>query len=97
MPILQAADEAVAALTSKDISEVKAYATPPKDIMTVMAAVMTVLGKNNCDWAAIKKEMNDQKFMSRIIGLDKQNMSEAVMKRIEVYTKRDNFLPQILF
>ena len=61
-----------------------------------MMAVMTVLGKTNIDWAGIKKEMAIMGFMDRITGLDINNMSETVMKRIEAFTKRDNFLPQIL-
>ena len=61
-----------------------------------MSAVMTVLGKPNSDWAAVKKEMTDPKFMDKIVGLDKNNMSETTMKKIEAYTKKDNFLPQIL-
>ena len=44
MPILEAANDAVGNLSNKDISEVKAYATPPKDIMMVMASVLTTLG-----------------------------------------------------
>ena len=96
MPILEAANEAVGNLTKKDIGEVKAYANPPKDIMNVMSAVMTVLGKHNADWNTVKKEMADPKFMDRIIGLDKDNMSEATMKKIEAYTKKNDFLPAIL-
>jgi len=65
--------------------------------MNVMSAVMTTLGKNNLDWAGVKKEMNDVKFMDKILGLDKENMAESTMKKIEAYTKKDNFLPQILF
>jgi len=96
MPILQSANEAVGNLSKKDIGEVKAYANPPKEIMNVMSAVMTVLGKPNADWAAVKKEMTDPKFIDRIMDLDKDNMSETTMKRIESYTKKDNFLPSIL-
>jgi len=96
MPILEQANEAVGNLNKKDIGEVRAYANPPKDIMNVMAAVMTVLGKHNADWAFVKKEMTDPKFMDRIVNLDKDNMSEATMKKIETYTKKNEFLPQIL-
>ena len=96
LPILQAANEAVSNLTKKDIGEVKAYANPPKEIMNVMSAVMCVLGKANADWAAVKKEMTDPKFMDKILTLDKDNMPEKTMVKIEAYTKKDNFLPQIL-
>ena len=61
-----------------------------------MMAVMTVLGKFGANWAEIRKEMANPNFMDRITGLDINNMSETVMKRIEAFTKRDNFLPQIL-
>lgn len=96
MPILEAANEAVGGLTKKDIGEVRAYATPPKEIMNVMSAVLTVLGKPNADWPAVKKEMTDPKFMDRIVNLDRDHMSEATMKRIEAFTRKDNFLPAIL-
>jgi len=96
MPILDAANEAVGQLTNKDIGEVKAYANPPKDIMNVMSAVMTVLGKVNADWATVKKEMTDPRFMKKILELDKEHMPDVIMKRVEAYTKKDNFLPAIL-
>ena len=66
-PILESANKSIGNLTKRDIGEVRAYANPPKDIMNVMSAVMTVLGKANADWAAVKKEMTDPKFMDRII------------------------------
>lgn len=96
MPILERSNQAVGNLSKKDIGEVRAYNSPPKDIMNVMSAVLCVLGKPNSDWPAVKKEMTDPKFMDRIVHLDKNNMPEATMKRIEAYTKKDNFLPQIL-
>ena len=58
-----------------------------------MSAVMTVLGKFNADWATVKKEMTDPNFIERIRCLDKDNMSEQTMKRIEAFTKKENFLP----
>jgi len=45
----------------------------------------------------VKKEMTDSKFMDRILGLDKNNMPEKIMVKIEAYTKKNDFLPQILF
>jgi len=87
MPILEGCNQAVGNLSKKDIGEVRAYNSPPKDIKNVMSAVLCVLGKPNSDWPAIKKEMTDPKFMDRIVKLDKNNMPEATMKRIEAYTK----------
>ena len=96
LPILASANEAISHLTKKDLAEVRSYANPPRDIMTVMSAVLTVLGKDKPDWATVKKELTDPKFMHKVINLDKDNIPEIIMKRIEVFTKKDNFLPQIM-
>ena len=95
LPALEEADEAVGSLDKKAIGEVRAYTAPPKDIRNVMAAVMTVMGRPT-DWAAIKKEMADPKFMDKIKGIDKDNLTETTMKKIEAFTKQDQFHPSIL-
>ena len=84
LPYLEASNKAIGtlSLTKSSIAEIKAYSAPPRDIMTVMAAVMTLLGKSNLDWASIKREMTDPKFSDKIMCLDKDNMSEETMKRI---------------
>jgi len=38
---------------------------PPKDVATVMAAVM-VLFKKPKDWVSVKKELNDPKFVPNL-------------------------------
>ena len=43
-PELLAAQAAIESLDSKSIAEVKAYNTPPPAVMTVMSAVMIILG-----------------------------------------------------
>lgn len=97
MPILEAAQDAVKMLNKKDIGEVKAYANPPKDIMNVMSAVMTVLNKPGSNWPDIKKTMTNQSFMDWIVNFDPETqVNETIMRKIEVYTKKDNFTPKIL-
>jgi hypothetical protein len=86
LPALEEANEAVQSLDKKSIGEVRAYTQPPKDIKNVLGAVMTVLNKP-IDWPSVKKEMADPKFMDKIKNLNKDNMPESIMKRIEAYTK----------
>ena len=61
-PLAEVGTNAISSLTKGSLTEIKSYANPPKDIMNTLSAVMTLLGKHNCDWAAIKKEMTDPKF-----------------------------------
>ena len=57
-PALDSANEAVSKLEKKYIAEIKAMNNPPKDVATVMAAVMVLFRKPK-DWVNVKKELND--------------------------------------
>jgi dynein heavy chain len=57
-----------------------------------MSAVMIVLGKNP-DWASVKKELTDSTFVKKVMEFDMDTISQAVMKKIEKYTKMENFQP----
>lgn len=89
-PACDAAEELVANLDNSAISEIKNYASPPKDIERVMNAVMVLL-KEQQGWANVKKVIQDMKFKERIIKYDKENVSKQVMKDIQKYTSKDDF------
>jgi hypothetical protein len=72
----------------------KAYKHPPADVATVMAAVMTVLGKKTA-WASVVKELSEvSKFVKSIIEFNAETINQATLKKIEKYTKMDNFKPE---
>lgn len=94
-PALLEAQKALESLDKKYIAEIKAFTSPPPAVETVMSAVMIVLGKNP-DWASVKKELTDSTFVKKVMDFDMDNISQAVMKKIEKYTKMENFQPQIV-
>ena len=57
---------------------------------------MTLLGVSNIDWGVCRKQMSDPKFIDKLKGYDKDNVSEAIIKRVEAYTSKDNFKPEIV-
>ena len=63
MPLLESSVAALGHIKKSDFVELKAYSNPPAAIMNVLSALMTLLGKNDCDWGSIKKEMSDPKFI----------------------------------
>jgi dynein heavy chain len=95
MPALEAAMDALEKLDKKAISEVKAYAKPPDMVMKTMCAVMTVMEKTP-SWAQAKIELNDTNFLNRIKGFDKDNISNATLRKMEKYTKDPNFTPKLV-
>jgi hypothetical protein len=49
-------------LKKGDITEMKAYHNPPAAVMTVMSAVMILLGKE-ASWATAKRVMSEPGFL----------------------------------
>lgn len=95
MPALLSAEEAVERLDKKYINEIKSFVSPPKDVATVMSAVMICLGKQT-DWPSVKRELTDPKFIDRIMQYDKENIPQKILKKLETYTKMENFLPEYM-
>merc|ERR1719326_2809005 len=95
MPALEAAVDALEKLDKKSIAEVKAYAKPPDMVMKTMSAVMTVMDTTP-SWAQAKTELNDVNFLQRIKNFDKDNISNAVLKKVEKYTKDPTFTPKLV-
>lgn len=89
-PALEMAQEAINMLDKKYIAEIKAFTTPPPDVQTTMSAVMVMFGKEPT-WPVAKKEMGDSNFLKKIMEYDKDNISQTVLKKIEKYTKMENF------
>lgn len=91
-PALLAAQEALEGLDKKHISEIKSFPTPPEQVATVMSAVMIVLGKDPA-WPSVKKELAEPTFVKRITEFNKDNVSQATLRKIEKYTRQETFLP----
>merc|ERR1712166_1211377 len=58
-----------------------------------MNAVMIVLGKEP-SWVVAKKELADSNFIKKVMDYDKENISQVILKKIEKYTRMDNFKPE---
>jgi len=92
---LLAANRAVETLDKKFIAEMKALSNPPGDVKTVMDAVMVFL-ERPLGWVSVKKELNDTKFLDRIMDLEKENIKASVLKKIEGFTKLPEFTPEYM-
>ena len=77
-------------LDKSAINEIKAYNTPPTDVGVVMGAVMVCLGKKT-DWPSVKLALNDMNFIKKILEYDRDHIPQTIIKKIEAYTKMDNF------
>ena len=90
------AEEAIGKLEKKEIAEVRAYTAPPKAVETVMEAVLTVISNEKPNWTNAKKELGDPNFINRIKTYDKEKMPTKVLKKLEPFTQRADFMPKAL-
>jgi len=64
-------------------------------VMKTMCAVMTVMEKTP-SWAQCKVEMNDVEFLRRIKHFDKDNITDATLRKMQKCTKDPNFTPKLV-
>ncbi|RKP20476.1 dynein heavy chain 6, axonemal, partial [Rozella allomycis CSF55] len=93
LPALEAAYSALDNLDKKDVAEMKAFTKPPELVMTVMEAVC-ILFKVKPDWESSKKLLSDSQFLKNMMSYDKDNIPEAVIKKIKKYIDNPVFTPE---
>eukprot|EP00002_Diphylleia_rotans_P007300 TRINITY_DN1682_c0_g1_i3.p1 TRINITY_DN1682_c0_g1~~TRINITY_DN1682_c0_g1_i3.p1 ORF type:complete len:1955 (-),score=398.96 TRINITY_DN1682_c0_g1_i3:368-6232(-) len=92
LPALEASIEALNSLNKNDITEIKSFAKPPPLVLLVMEAVCTLL-QAKPDWDSAKKILGDTQFLSRLIKYDKDNIPDAVLKKLKRYIDDPTFQP----
>ncbi|KAJ3375748.1 Dynein heavy chain 2, axonemal [Allomyces arbusculus] len=95
LPALEAATKALEALNKKDLNEIRSYGKPPPLVEKVMEAVM-VLKKCEPTWDEAKRQLGNPNFIKQLIGFDKDNISDKILKRISQYCADENFQPDVV-
>ncbi|RKO89719.1 dynein heavy chain and region D6 of dynein motor-domain-containing protein [Blyttiomyces helicus] len=90
LPALDKAYKALDALEKKDIAELKVFTKPPDLVLMVLEAICTLF-KVKPDWENSKKLLSDPQLMKKMAEFDKDNISEAVSKKLKKYIENPNF------
>ncbi|CDJ60958.1 hypothetical protein EMWEY_00008520 [Eimeria maxima] len=93
IPALEAAARALENLDKKDITEIKAFMTPPKPVMNVCMCVVVLrpLGKENeaDGWNGAKAMLNDVNFLKSLVEYPKDSISDRQVKKVMEYFNKD--------
>lgn len=95
LPAIEAATKALDSLNKNDINELRVFKTPPKLVQFVMEAVCLLLGVKP-SWANAKLLLSDMNFLNRLAEYDKDNLSDAMLKKLKVYVSNKDFQPDII-
>ncbi|XP_059155726.1 dynein axonemal heavy chain 6-like isoform X2 [Physella acuta] len=93
LPALEAAIKALDSLDKNDISEIRVFSKPPELVQTVMEAVAILLNQKT-DWASVKVMLGDAAFLKKLSEYDKDNIPEAILKKLKKYMDNPKFIPE---
>merc|ERR1719265_1781026 len=98
MPALNASLKALDTLTGKDIAEIKAMKSPPAPVRLVLSGVCVMKGLKPARvkddggrmvddyWPTAVKMISEMGFLQSLQTFDKDNIPQAVVKKISTYT-----------
>ena len=96
-PVLKAALDALNTLNKNNLTELKSFATPPPDLLKVIAAVMILLappGKvvKDRSWKAAKNMMsNVGAFLESLVKFDKEHIDPVNLQELSPFLKDPEF------
>lgn len=94
MPILKAAEDALAELRPDDIREVRSFLKPAARVVLVLEAVLTLLGEKDLSWDRAKLVMSSMNFIKDLQNYPKDDLTEVIIRRIQKYITNPDFQPE---
>uniref|UniRef100_A0A0A9WLC5 Dynein heavy chain 6, axonemal n=1 Tax=Lygus hesperus TaxID=30085 RepID=A0A0A9WLC5_LYGHE len=93
LPILKAAEDALAELRPDDIREVRSFQKPAARVVLVLEAVLTLLGEKEVSWERAKLVMTRMDFIKDLQNYKKDGLTEKMIRSIQKYVNNSDFQP----
>ncbi|XP_046496348.1 dynein axonemal heavy chain 10 isoform X7 [Equus quagga] len=90
MPILEAAKLELQKLDKSDVTEIRSFAKPPKQVQTVCECILIMKGYKELNWKTAKGMMSDPNFLRSLMELDFDAISQSQVKNIRGLLKTLN-------
>ena len=91
---MDAATKSLNTLNPRDIHEIRGFVQPPELVKTTMEAVCILLqAKGDATWQAAKTVLQDSGFLNSLINFHREDIPEAVLKKLKKYIDNPSFVP----
>ncbi|KAK2497325.1 hypothetical protein MC885_009648 [Smutsia gigantea] len=90
MPILEAAKLELQKLDKSDVTEIRSFAKPPKQVQTVCECILIMKGHRELNWKTAKGMMSDPNFLRSLMEIDFDSISQSQVKNIRGLLKTLN-------
>ena len=86
-----AAVQAIQSLKKADLTELKAYASPPIAVLTLMKTIGILFGQKDTSWTSSKLLLGNNNLMNNLISFDKDNVDPKVIAKVRPYLEQSDF------
>ncbi|XP_036352277.2 dynein axonemal heavy chain 10 [Ochotona princeps] len=83
MPVLEAAKLELQKLDKSDVTEIRSFAKPPKQVQTVCECLLIMKGYKELNWKTAKGMMSDPNFLRSLMELDFDAITQSQVKNIK--------------
>uniref|UniRef100_A0A8B9BUE2 Dynein axonemal heavy chain 10 n=1 Tax=Anser brachyrhynchus TaxID=132585 RepID=A0A8B9BUE2_9AVES len=90
MPVLEAAKLELQKLDKSDVTEIRSFAKPPKQVQAVLECVLIMRGYKELDWKTAKGMMSEANFLRSLMDINFDGISQNQVKSIRALLKNLN-------
>ncbi|XP_025020180.1 dynein heavy chain 10, axonemal, partial [Python bivittatus] len=90
MPILEAAKLELQKLDKSDVTEIRSFAKPPKQVQTVCECILIMRGYKELNWKTAKGMMSEANFLRSLMEIDFDSITQAQVKSVRGLLKNLN-------
>uniref|UniRef100_A0A8B9JEG5 Dynein axonemal heavy chain 10 n=1 Tax=Astyanax mexicanus TaxID=7994 RepID=A0A8B9JEG5_ASTMX len=90
LPALEAARIALQDLDKSDVTEIRSFAKPPKQVQVVCECILVMRGHKEINWKTAKGMMSEANFLRSLMEMDCDSISGGQVKTVRGFLKNLN-------
>ncbi|XP_036382121.1 dynein heavy chain 10, axonemal [Megalops cyprinoides] len=90
LPALEAARMALQDLEKSDVTEIRSFAKPPKQVQAVCECILVMRGHKEISWKAAKGMMSEANFLRSLMEMDCDSINSNQVKTVKGFLKSLN-------
>ncbi|CAJ1068269.1 LOW QUALITY PROTEIN: dynein heavy chain 10%2C axonemal [Xyrichtys novacula] len=87
MPALEAASLALQDLEKSDVTEIRSFAKPPKQVQVVCECILVIRGHKEVSWQAAKGMMSEANFLRSLMEMDPDSINNNQVRTVKGFLK----------
>ncbi|XP_078277210.1 LOW QUALITY PROTEIN: dynein axonemal heavy chain 10 [Rhinoraja longicauda] len=90
LPALEAARVALQSLEKSDVTEIRSFAKPPRQVQTVCECILVMRGYKEINWKSAKGMMSESNFLKNLMEMDCDAIGQTQVKTVKGFLKNLN-------